>query len=128
MGSRQPALFDRLLHKRDGARVEWEYPFAAAGLNVTFQLAQLLELQQPGAVPRCAAGRAFLGLLGAGPEAFEEVYCLAYALLDRQWLASGASYMQFNSVLKDAGAQLAASLEAQPGSVEELRELLQLGQ
>jgi hypothetical protein len=70
MGSRQPALFDSLLHKRQGKRVEWEYPFAAAGLNITHHLAQLLGLQQPGTVPSSGAARGFLGLLqvrmGAG--------------------------------------------------------------
>jgi hypothetical protein len=37
--------YDRLLHKRTGKRSEWEYPFAAAGVNVTFALVDLLELR-----------------------------------------------------------------------------------
>jgi hypothetical protein len=56
-------LFDKLMHKREGVRSEWEYPFAAAGLNITVQLAQLLELTKPGALPKSAPGRAFLVLL-----------------------------------------------------------------
>ncbi len=54
------------------------------------------------------------------------MYCAAYALLDRCWLASGASYMQFNATLKGASSKLAAALEAQPGSVRELRDALGL--
>lgn len=46
MARAHPALFDTLLHKRQGARATWEYPFAVAGLNLTFVLAELLELQQ----------------------------------------------------------------------------------
>lgn len=37
--------FQRLLHKRDGKRAEWEYPFAVAGINISFMLAQMLDLQ-----------------------------------------------------------------------------------
>jgi len=34
-----------LLHKQDGTRAEWEYPFAVAGINISFMLAQMLDLQ-----------------------------------------------------------------------------------
>lgn len=37
--------FQRLLHKQDGTRAEWEYPFAVAGINISFMLAQMLDLQ-----------------------------------------------------------------------------------
>eukprot|EP00955_Chlamydomonas_euryale_P009248 99044-Chlamydomonas_euryale.AAC.2 len=39
-----PAAWRRLLHKLDGQRAEWEYPFAAAGLNVQFMLTELVGL------------------------------------------------------------------------------------
>lgn len=38
------ASFHRLLFKRDGKRATWEYPFAVAGINVTFMLIQMLDL------------------------------------------------------------------------------------
>jgi ELMO/CED-12 family len=38
LAQRQPALFDKLRHKREGARSQWEYPFAVAGVNLTFML------------------------------------------------------------------------------------------
>eukprot|EP00983_Pelagomonas_calceolata_P024145 759333-Pelagomonas_calceolata.AAC.1 len=38
-----------------------------------------------------------------GLAAFAEVYCAAFQLLDRQWLESGASYMEFNKVKEIAG-------------------------
>ncbi|EOA31037.1 hypothetical protein CARUB_v10014187mg [Capsella rubella] len=40
-----PESFQRLLHKRDGTRADWEYPFAVAGINISFMLAQMLDLQ-----------------------------------------------------------------------------------
>ena len=36
MAEHFPETFDRLMHKRTGTRSEWEYPFAAAGVNLTF--------------------------------------------------------------------------------------------
>ena len=33
-----PAVFRRLLDKSEGQRSEWEYPFGAAGVNLTFLL------------------------------------------------------------------------------------------
>lgn len=43
-GQQEP--FQRLLHKKDGIRAEWEYPFAVAGINISFMLAQMLDLQK----------------------------------------------------------------------------------
>ncbi|KAI3981795.1 hypothetical protein MKX01_027780 [Papaver californicum] len=36
--------FQSLLHKK-GRRAEWEYPFAVAGINISFMLAQMLDVQ-----------------------------------------------------------------------------------
>ncbi len=65
-----------------GERAEWEYPFAVAGVNLTFALEELLELRAaaaasaaplPAAAPRSAAARGFVGLLRESDTAFEEV-------------------------------------------------------
>ena len=37
--------FQQLLCKKGGRRATWEYPFAVAGVNVTFMLIQMLELR-----------------------------------------------------------------------------------
>ncbi|THU43874.1 hypothetical protein C4D60_Mb02t01420 [Musa balbisiana] len=39
-----PASFQRILFKQEGMRAIWEYPFAVAGINISFMLTQLLEL------------------------------------------------------------------------------------
>ena len=41
----EPALFGALLGKIQGTRSDWEYPFAVAGVNITFALQELLELR-----------------------------------------------------------------------------------
>lgn len=74
----EQALFHSLLHKTNGQRSDWEYPFAVAGVNLTFTLEELLELRRrDGSVvlstPEGAAGRAFLALLEDDKEAFDKV-------------------------------------------------------
>lgn len=37
--------FQALLNKVQGQRADWEYPFAVAGINISFMLIQMLDLQ-----------------------------------------------------------------------------------
>lgn len=37
--------FQDLLRKQEGDRSLWEYPFAVAGVNITFMLIQMLDLE-----------------------------------------------------------------------------------
>ncbi|KAL6903399.1 hypothetical protein ACP4OV_004212 [Aristida adscensionis] len=53
--------FQELLCKQNGDRATWEYPFAVAGVNITFMLIQMLDLQA--VKPRSTIGAAFLNLL-----------------------------------------------------------------
>ncbi|KAK1279292.1 hypothetical protein QJS04_geneDACA015107 [Acorus gramineus] len=103
-----PESFQRLLHKRDGKRAEWEYPFAVAGVNISFVLAQMLDLQS--GKPTSIAGKRFLELLGDDEMAFDNLYCVAFQMMDAQWLAKRASYMEFNEVLKSTRTQLEREL------------------
>ncbi|XP_073260018.1 uncharacterized protein [Populus alba] len=59
-----PASFHRLLFKQGGQRATWEYPFAVAGINVSFMLIQMLDLRSE--KPRCLPGVTFVKLLGGG--------------------------------------------------------------
>lgn len=38
------ACFFRLLFKKGGKRADWEYPFAVAGINISFMLIQMLDM------------------------------------------------------------------------------------
>ncbi|CAN1844195.1 ELMO domain-containing protein A [Linum perenne] len=91
-----PASFRRLLFKQCGKRSEWEYPFAVAGINVSYMLIQMLDLQSE--KPKNRSGTSFLKLLGA------------FQLMDAQWLAMRASYMEFSEVLQVTRAQLEREL------------------
>lgn len=103
-----PESFQRLLLKKDGNRADWEYPFAVAGINISFMLAQMLDLQS--GKPNTLAGIHFLELLKEDEMAFDNLYCIAFQMMDAQWLAKRASYMQFNDVLKSTRTQLEREL------------------
>ncbi|BBH00103.1 ELMO/CED-12 family protein [Prunus dulcis] len=87
-----PVSFRRLLFKEDGKRATWEYPFAVAGINISFMLIKMLDL--------CSEDEA----------AFDVLYCIAFEMVDAQWLAMHASYMQFNDVLQATRTQLEREL------------------
>ncbi|XP_074577822.1 uncharacterized protein LOC141834357 [Curcuma longa] len=107
-GKHYPNAFQTLLHKREGERATWEYPFAVAGLNISFMLIKMLNLESE--LPSSKARVRFLQLLEFDAEAFDHLYCLAFRMLDAQWLARRASYMEFNEVLKSTRTQLEREL------------------
>jgi hypothetical protein len=100
--------FQALLNKVQGQRADWEYPFAVAGINISFMLIQMLDLQS--SVPSSKSGVRFVELLGRDENAFDHLYCIAFRLLDAQWLVKRASYMEFNEVLKSTRTQLEREL------------------
>ncbi|MBA0699762.1 hypothetical protein Goari_001368, partial [Gossypium aridum] len=111
--------FQRLLHKQDGNRADWEYPFAVAGINISFMLTQMLDLQS--GKPSSLAGIRFLKLLGEDEMAFDDLYCVAFQMMDAQWLVKRASYMEFNDVLKSSRTQLERELSLEDvSSVKDL--------
>ncbi|CAL9780595.1 unnamed protein product [Musa acuminata subsp. burmannicoides] len=103
-----PASFRRLLFKQEGNRATWEYPFAVAGVNISFMLTQMLELHS--ARPKSVPAINFLKVLSEDEEAFDVLYCIAFQMMDAQWLAMGASYMQFKQVLEATRIQLEREL------------------
>nr|CAD1820223.1 unnamed protein product [Ananas comosus var. bracteatus] len=58
--------FQRLLKKQGGQRATWEYPFAVAGVNITFMIMQMLDLQstKPRTFVRAVLSRCFLKMNG----------------------------------------------------------------
>ncbi|KAK3002091.1 hypothetical protein RJ639_021793 [Escallonia herrerae] len=100
--------FPDLLQKQDGDRAMWEYPFAVAGVNITFMLVQMLDLEA--VKPRTLVGATFLKFLAENESAFDLLYCITFKLMDNQWLAMHASYMDFNAVMKATRRQLESEL------------------
>ncbi|KAI3714090.1 hypothetical protein L1987_72680 [Smallanthus sonchifolius] len=103
-----PVAFRRLLLKQPGERAIWEYPFAVAGINISFMLTEMLELYL--VKPRCQHCINFVKILGEDEDAFDLLYCIAFLMMDAQWLAMRASYMEFNEVLQVSCAQLEREL------------------
>ncbi|MCO5585970.1 hypothetical protein L7F22_039906 [Adiantum nelumboides] len=99
-----PKTFQQLLYKKGGRRATWEYPFAVAGVNITFMLIQMLDLRT--GKPRSWAAFCFLKILAEDEMAFDSLYCVAFKVMDTLWLAMRASYMEFNVVMKATQAQL----------------------
>ncbi|XP_074557044.1 uncharacterized protein LOC141813032 [Curcuma longa] len=102
------ASFQDLLQKQNGERALWEYPFAVAGVNITFMLIQMLDLQL--AKPRSFIAAVFLKLLSENDQAFDIMYCITFKLMDHQWLTMHASYMDFNIVMKSTRRRLEQEL------------------
>lgn len=46
--------------------------------------------------PSTMAAHCFLGMLSHDDMAFDNLFCVAFKLLDAQWLVKRASYMEFN--------------------------------
>ncbi|KAL5549211.1 hypothetical protein UlMin_004442 [Ulmus minor] len=100
--------FQRLLKKQGGKRAAWEYPFAVAGVNITFMIMQMLDLDN--LKPRTFVRAVFLQMLSEDQWAFDLLYCVAFVVMDKQWLEKNATYMEFNDVLKSTRAQLEREL------------------
>ncbi|KAE8730137.1 ELMO/CED-12 family protein isoform 2 [Hibiscus syriacus] len=100
--------FQRLLKKQGGKRSAWEYPFAVAGVNITFMIMQMLDLDAM--KPRTFIRSVFLQILSENERAFDLIYCVAFVVMDKQWLERNATYMEFNDVLKSTRAQLEREL------------------
>lgn len=103
-----PKSFQALLQKQEGDRAMWEYPFAVAGVNITFMLIQMLDLEA--VKPRTWIGAVFSKFLSENESAFDLLYCMTFKLMDQQWLEMRASYMDFNKVVQSTRRQIEREL------------------
>lgn len=117
---KEPERFKALWTKANGRRSQFEYPFAVAAVNLTFNLVEMFEVKQEG--PTTAAGACFARLIDLDDEAFERAYVLAFETLDREWLSypGGATYMDFPVVLKATKERLARAMN-EAKTLEEVR-------
>ncbi|BAT86611.1 hypothetical protein VIGAN_04428200 [Vigna angularis var. angularis] len=100
--------FQRLLKRQGGKEAVWEYPFAVAGVNITFMIMQMLDLDAT--KPRTFVRAVFLQMLSENEWAFDLLYCVAFVVMDKQWQEKNATYMEFNDVLKSTRVQLEREL------------------
>ncbi|PPR93983.1 hypothetical protein GOBAR_AA26690 [Gossypium barbadense] len=87
-------LFFAKTFSQGGNRSAWEYPFAVAGVNITFMIMQMLDLDA--LKPRTFIRSVFLQMLSENEWAFDLLYCVAFVVMDKQWLEKNATYMEFN--------------------------------
>ncbi|TYH56697.1 hypothetical protein ES332_D08G038500v1 [Gossypium tomentosum] len=73
-----PKSFKDLLWKQEGDRSAWEYPFAVAGVNITFMLIQMLDLEA--VKPRTMVGAIFLKFLSGNASLFR-VFALSMFIM-----------------------------------------------
>ncbi|KAG6481882.1 hypothetical protein ZIOFF_058505 [Zingiber officinale] len=75
---------------------------------------KIMHLQQrPGHSSEPSLSKCCLNICFAMAEdewAFDLLYCVAFMLMDKQWLQRNASYMEFNEVLKSTRGQLEREL------------------
>uniref|UniRef100_M4C835 ELMO domain-containing protein n=1 Tax=Brassica campestris TaxID=3711 RepID=M4C835_BRACM len=86
-------------------------PYAAEILPGPFEEAgwgKMLDLEA--VKPRTIVGATFLKFLSENESAFDILYCIAFKLMDQQWLSMHASYMEFNTVMKSTRRQLEREL------------------
>ncbi|XP_035836499.1 ELMO domain-containing protein B isoform X2 [Helianthus annuus] len=100
--------FQHLIKKQGAKGPAWEYPFAVAGLNITFMLMKMLDLDAN--KPRTLVSAVFVHMLSENEWAFDLLYSVAFVIMDKKWVDKNASYMEFNDVLKSTRAQLEEEL------------------
>ncbi|KAF7101989.1 hypothetical protein CFC21_103187 [Triticum aestivum] len=69
---------------------------------------QMLDLQST--KPRTFVKAVFVQMLSEDEWAFDLLYCVAFLVMDKQWVEKNASYMDFNEILKSTRAQLEKEL------------------
>lgn len=102
LSDRYPEHYHCLLHKIRGPRMaKHEYPFAVAGVNLTYMLLELLEIPRAPECPKSVSGRKYIQSFQCGDqESFWKLYCYSFVLLDKEWIDMKADYMDFPRVME----------------------------
>lgn len=58
------------------------------------------------------------------PTSFEEIYCIAFQVLDKTWDEMKASYMDFSKVIAAVRSHVEAVLDSQPINIEVMNRAL----
>lgn len=106
----------REIVKRNQDRKEREYPTAVAGINITQALFEILNVGKP--INFKGPPLKVFRVLFDHPNAFEEMYCSTFGVLDRTWDEMNASYMDFSKVNAAVKKQIEVSLDSNIASVK----------
>ncbi|CAG9466583.1 unnamed protein product [Pedinophyceae sp. YPF-701] len=138
LAKERPLLYDKLRFRdRHGGGGQLSggpedgYPFAAATVNVTAMLAEIMGAREAAGqrrrgrkLPLDAAGKALAALAAETEGGLGEVFCAAVDLLDRKFAETGAGHMQFPSVLKEVRRIVHKELSRMPRTTGDLERSL----
>jgi len=111
------------------SRKERDYPVAVVGINVTQALYQIFDVVKcsnalaNGVNPASNQIDRVYRVLFDQPQAFQEIYCIAFQMLDYTWDEMKASYMDFPKVLAAVKKQLEAILSKEPATIDTFNSL-----
>ena len=97
-GEEASALIRRRFERSNGAN----YPWAAAGINITRMIASCFELVSSNGYTTVTVytAKVYWDLLLLDPNAYDRLYVVAFRILDAEFTASSGSYMTFPTILQ----------------------------
>jgi len=106
-------------------RAENDYPVAVAGINISQTLVDLLTPQEVNTedLEKLSQEIYKLSILLSHESAFNEMYCIAFQVLNRMWDEMKASYMDFPNVLKVVRGQINDVLNNKPMNIENFQKM-----
>ena len=93
------------LRRREKLGINAAFPFATAGVNVTYMLVDAMGVS--GTRWTAGAGSLFWSVLRE-PDGMNELYCLAFEMLNDIFVQQGGTYLTFSTVLDCTRARLTA--------------------
>lgn len=93
-------------------RKDHDYPVAVAGINLTKMLYELLHIGTEDPT------KPIFNIFFDHAHAFEEMYCIAFQVLDHTWADMNASYMDWSNVIAAVRKQISDVLAQNPATIE----------
>jgi len=111
----------RAIVTEQAGRKERDFPVAVAGINITGMLVELFKITNIGisAVEANTEHFQLFSVLFDHPKAFEEIYCIAFRVLESTWDEMVASYMDFPRVIAAVRKRMTDVIELNPRSLEQ---------
>lgn len=99
----------QLQQQRQQTGMARDYPVAVTGINLTQMLYDLFGVGKPIPLDSQQPPGKVYKVLFDSPTTFEELYCIAFQLLDRTWDEMNANYMDFPKVLSTVRNQIGSN-------------------
>mmetsp|Transcript_11092 Transcript_11092/g.26932 ORF Transcript_11092/g.26932 Transcript_11092/m.26932 type:complete len:341 (+) Transcript_11092:144-1166(+) len=111
-----PDRYQAMMTRTHGKSAEESYPFACAGINVTFLLISYTNKSND---PDLEAVRASIArLLERRPDSFLDLFVVCMLSLDQEWVRQNGTYMRFPMIMQSIKDRSKASLKGHVTSVD----------